>query len=191
MPSQDVLLVVILREVEAIEFQELCRHFCTVIRVGNPSRSFRCEITLPFVVPEQSAHVLRLAPGTERIVTLPKHFEHVAEGEYLWIEINFQRLGVVPEIVIRGVSRFTSGIPHARTNNSIETPELGVRAPESAKSKCRGLEFSRSGAVDRGNLSAGHLWIGHAGSVSDFGTPPHLGASVYAALMSCSTSLLL
>ena len=57
---------------------------------------------------------------------------------------------MVSEASVGGVGRFAAAVADSRANNSVETPELGVGAPESTKGEGGGLDCVRRTLVDRG-----------------------------------------
>ncbi len=84
-------------------------------------------------------------------MALPEDVEKFPEGNTKRIKINLDSLGMVSESAVGWVLCCTACIADARPYYSGDTPEPGVRAPESAEAECGGLDLLRSVLVYWGN----------------------------------------
>ncbi len=87
-----------------------------------------------------------MLPG---IMACPEDIEQLPVGDHGRIEIHLDRLDVISEVVVRGVLRRPSRVPDTGAENAGETPEPGVRTPESAQGERRRLRRSRKGHIER------------------------------------------
>ena len=97
--------------------------------------SLQCQLSLVIVMVEDDGLVL---PGPGRIggvVAAPEHGQELAVGDTSRVVVNLDCLGVVTEVLISWVPGGAAGVSHAGADYAIETPEPGVRTPESAKGK--------------------------------------------------------
>src|SRR5512143_2723654 len=91
------------------------------------------------VMEKDRGHVLP-PPGTlPGIMACPEDIEQFPVGDHGRVKLHLDRLDVVPEVVVRGILRRPSRIPDTGAENARETPEPGVRAPESAQGEGRRL----------------------------------------------------
>jgi hypothetical protein len=74
------------------------------------------------------------------------------------IVINLNCFRVIPKIVIGRVLFCSPSISNTGTNDTGDTPEPGIRPPESAQCKCCRFRFERRRAIDGGDHHGGH-WI--------------------------------
>jgi hypothetical protein len=100
-------------------------------------------------VGKDRGHVLPPPGLLPRVMACPEDIEQFPVGDHGRIEVHLDRLDVVPEVVIRRVLRRPSRVADAGAENAWETPEPGVRTPESAQGESRRLRHSRQGSVDR------------------------------------------
>ncbi len=71
-------------------------------------------------------------------MAIPERVQQFFIRDPSWIEVNLNRFSVIAQIVISGVLFRSPCIPDTGANDTSDTPEPGVRSPESAKSKgCR------------------------------------------------------
>jgi hypothetical protein len=69
----------------------------------------------------------------------PEHVEQLGIRDDARIEVECERFGVIAEIVIGRILVMSARVSDARANDSGETPEPGVRRPESTECEDRGL----------------------------------------------------
>jgi len=69
----------------------------------------------------------------------PEDAEQVAVRDHLWIVVDRKGFGVIAEIVVGRFLLFATAVADASAKNTIETPKLGVGAPESAEPEGRGF----------------------------------------------------
>jgi len=67
------------------------------------------------------------------------------------IVVDLNSLGVIRQVVVSGVLGASSCVTHTGPDDTVETPKLGVRAPESTQGEGRRLKCGRSPGVERGN----------------------------------------
>ncbi len=145
---EHIFLVVRLGEVEPGGRQDL-RIDLPVSPGGLAAPRPDRQLSLSGVMGKDRGHVLAL-PGTlPRIMACPEDIEQFPVGDHGRVEVHLDRLDVVPEIVIRGVLRRSPRVPDAGAENAGETPEPGVRTPESAQGEGRRLRHSGQGCIDR------------------------------------------
>lgn len=89
------------------------------------------------------------------IVVLPEDLEHLGIGYNRGIKVDLQGLGVIAKVMVRGIGLCSSGIADTGPDHSRETPEPGVRTPESAQGKSGCLGMSRSPLIHGGNRTLG------------------------------------
>jgi len=70
-------------------------------------------------------------------MAIPKYFQQFFVGDLSRVIVNLNRLGVVTQAVISGVLCSPARIANTSANYTRDTPEPGVRAPESAQGKSR------------------------------------------------------
>ena len=69
-------------------------------------------------------------------MAIPERVQQFFIRDLGWIKVNLNRFSVIAQIVIGGVLLRSPCIPNTGTNDTRDTPEPGVRSPESAKRKC-------------------------------------------------------
>lgn len=90
---------------------------------------------------EDRIDVLAASSIPAAIVLLPEDFQQVTIGDFFRIIIDRKRFGVVIEIVVARILFLTSAISGTGAENAVETPELGVGAPESSEAEGGGFVF--------------------------------------------------
>jgi hypothetical protein len=126
-----VLLVIVLCEREAGVRNDLRKHGAAKARSDSFLRLL-CQTFLFLVVIEDDGSILA-GPGPEgRIVALPEHVQQLPIGYSLRVVIDLDRLGMVSQVMIGRIFLCSSGIPYACADDAWQTPELGIRSPESA-----------------------------------------------------------
>lgn len=74
-----------------------------------------------------------------RVVTVPEKLEKLRVGYHSRVVVNLQRFSMIAEIMIGGAWFFPARIAYSGSDNSRDTPEPGVGAPESAQGKSGSL----------------------------------------------------
>jgi len=85
----------------------------------------------------------------------PELGEQLLVRQLLRIEVDLEALGVITDRAVRRVRGGSAGIPDASANDSGETPEPGVRTPESTGPERRCLDARGDGEVDRQKVNCG------------------------------------
>ena len=109
------------------------------------------QVFLPVVMEKDRGHVLPPPGPLPRVMAFPEDIEQFPVGDHGRIEVHLDRLDVVPEIVVFGVLRRPSRVADTGAENAGETPEPGVRTPESAQGEGRRLRRFVRGRIDRGD----------------------------------------
>ena len=89
---------------------------------------------------EDERSVLAGPGGPCRIMGFPKNFQEAAVRYDCRVKIDLDRLGMVAQVMVGWIRVGASRVADTRAEYPIEAPEPGVRAPESAKGKGRGLK---------------------------------------------------
>ena len=105
-------------------------------------------ITLPLVMVKNDRAVLAWAPGGG-IVTLPEDGQEFFITDLGWVEVDLDGLGVVGDTAIGGGRLITSSVSDPCADDPLQTPEPGVRPPESAQGECCRGAYRRDEAVNR------------------------------------------
>ncbi len=94
---------------------------------------------LPVIMIKHHGPVL---PGPGRLpgmVAAPEDVQQLLVGDNRRVEVDLDGLGVVPEAVVGGVWLGPARIAYPGADNAVESPELGLRTPESAQTEGGGL----------------------------------------------------
>ena len=121
----------------------------------NTVFAFRGQPFLCFVVIEHRGPVLQCPGSPAGIVALPEHVQERFIRYQNRVIIDLDRLGMLPQVMIRGIRCGPARITHTSSNDSLETPEPGVRTPESAQGKRRRICFIRRCGVYGWNRASG------------------------------------
>jgi hypothetical protein len=97
---------------------------------------------LIFVAIEDRVPILALWLVARGIVVSPEDVEQVLVPNDFGIIIERDRLGVIDQIVIGWRFLVATTVARPDAEDSIETPKLGVRSPESSNSVGRSFKFS-------------------------------------------------
>ena len=81
-------------------------------------------------------------------MAVPKNIQQLLVQNLSRVKINLQSLGMVAEAVIGGVCFLAAGVANPGSDDSLQTPKLGVWSPESAKGKGGGFKITRRGKID-------------------------------------------
>lgn len=153
-------LVIVLGQGERADGQD--GRFDGVLPLGSHAiAAGDSELLLLVVVVEDDALILPAAGAFARIGTLPEFVEQLLERDLFRIVIDLERLGVVAEVVVGGVSLCTAREADAGADDAGQTPKLGVRRPESAEGKGGRLQLGGHGGIDRrlGLVALGRLVV--------------------------------
>lgn len=74
----------------------------------------------------------------------PENFKEIIVLQDQGIVIDGNHLSMFPQIIIAGVCFVATGITDACAENTLQTSELGVGPPKSAKAKSRRFKFNPS-----------------------------------------------
>ena len=66
-------------------------------------------------------------------MAVPEDIEQFLVGDAIWVVVDLDRLRVVAKAIVSGIVCAASRVADSRPDDTGETPEPGVRAPESAK----------------------------------------------------------
>lgn len=128
--AQPVLLVIVLGPAEAVERLEHRRD-------PPGPRAYHVRRVLGrsalVVVHEDRRPALPGVGGRARVVTGPEHREQVLVAHGVGVVVDLDRLGVAARPMVGRVGSRAPGIPDARADDAIQTPEPGVGAPESTE----------------------------------------------------------
>jgi len=82
-------------------------------------------------------------------VAIPENDQEFLICDLSWIVINLDRLRMPVQIVISRVSGTAASVSDTGADYSVNTPEPGVRSPESAQGEGRGFSCHRRGGIYR------------------------------------------
>jgi len=128
---ETVLLVIILCEREAGIRNNLRKHHASGSR-GDLLLRLLCQTLLPLVVIKNYGSILPGPGAVGRIMTLPEHVQQLSISYPFRVIVDLDRFGMVAQVMVCRIFLRSAGIPYACTDNALQTPELGVRSPESA-----------------------------------------------------------
>ena len=137
-PSQLILLMIIFGQVELVNWHDFGMDFLVSL-IFLEGFSFKRQLALLIILIKYGRHILPTPGFVSRVVALPENEEQVLVGYASRVIINLDRFAVVSDAAIGRVFFLTARISDAGSDNSVHTPELGVRSPESAHRKCCGL----------------------------------------------------
>ena len=70
-------------------------------------------------------------------MAFPENIQELPVGYSGRVVIYLESLGMIAKAIVGGIFLGAARISNARANNSIDSPEPGIRSPESAQSKSR------------------------------------------------------
>ena len=111
---------------------------------------FPSGLQLTFVVVEDCTSVLIADAHTDEVALSLSDIQQFFIRDDIRVEVDLDGFGVVPDTSVGGVGRFAAAVADPCAKDSVETPELGVRAPESAQGKGGGLILIGCALVYRG-----------------------------------------
>ena len=110
---------------------------------------------LPLTVIKNHRPVLPGPGGLAGLVAAPEDVQQFLVGDDRRVEIDLDGLGVVAEVVVGGVWPRAAGVPYPGADDALDSPELGIRTPESAQAEGRGLRVGGHAASRGGILTSG------------------------------------
>ena len=152
-PAQLMFLVVVLRQIEAAGL----RHQSVDLgpaRLGDPPHGRLGQPLLPFIVVEDRRHVLPTPRPGARVVAAAEHLEQLRVGDPARIEIDLDGLGMVSEAAVGGVLAGATAVADPCADDARQTPEPGVRTPESTQGEGGGLDHRRCVDIHGWNATA-------------------------------------
>jgi hypothetical protein len=81
-------------------------------------------------------------------MAFPENIQKLPEGYSGWVVIYLESLGMIAKAVVGGIFFCAARVANARANNSIDSPEPGIRSPESAHSKGRRFYLCGYGGIN-------------------------------------------
>ena len=145
---QVVLLVIVLSTIETIGWQNLDKDLPVQTR-RHLLPSLGGQALLFLASEEDGRHVLTAPRRTGRVLAGEEEIEQLAVGDSIGIKIELHRLSVVTEVMVGGLRFGATGVAHSSPDDRVETPEPGVRSPESSQGESRGLDSRRNQEIDR------------------------------------------
>jgi len=73
------------------------------------------------------------------MVAAPEDVQQFLVGDDSRVKIDLDGLGVVAEVVVGGVVLSAARVPYPGADDALDSPELGIRTPESAEAEGSGL----------------------------------------------------
>jgi hypothetical protein len=81
-------------------------------------------------------------------MAFPENIQKLPVGYSIRVVIYLESLGMIAKAVVGGIFLYAARVANACSNNSIDSPELGIRTPESAHSKGRRFYLCRRGGIN-------------------------------------------
>ena len=97
---------------------------------------------LPLTVIKNHGPVLPGPGGLAGMVAAPEDVQQLLVGDDRRVKIDLDGLGVVPEVAVGGVGLLAACIPYPGADDAVDSPKLGIRAPESPQGESCGFDFS-------------------------------------------------
>ena len=82
-------------------------------------------------------------------MAVPEYGQEFLICDLRWIVVNLDRLRMTVEVVVCGVIDASTSVTDAGADYSVNTPEPGVRSPESAQGEGSGFSCHRRGGIYR------------------------------------------
>ena len=108
---------------------------------------------LPLTVIKNHGPVL---PGPGRLagmVAAPEDVQQMLVGDDRRVKIDLDGLGVVAEAVVGGVGLGPACVAYPGADNAVDSPELGIRTPESAQAEGSGLRVGGNCGIQGRDLN--------------------------------------
>lgn len=92
------------------------------------------------------------------MVAAPEDVQQFLVGDDCRVKIDLDGLGVVAEVVIGGVGLRSARVPYPGADDAVDSPELGIRTPESAQAEGSGLRVGGNCGIQGRdlNIRGGH-----------------------------------
>lgn len=87
------------------------------------------------------------------MVAAPEDVQQLLVGDDSRVKINLDGLGVVAEVVVGGVAPGAACVSYPGADDAVDSPELGIRSPESAQAEGSGLRLGGNCGIQRGDLN--------------------------------------
>jgi hypothetical protein len=81
-------------------------------------------------------------------MAFPENIQKLAVGYSDRVVIYLESFGMIAKAVVGGIFLCAARVANARADNSIDSPEPGIRTPESAQSKIRGFYPPWNGGIN-------------------------------------------
>ena len=81
-------------------------------------------------------------------MAFPENIQKLAVGYSIRVVIYLESLGMIAKAVVGGIFLCAARVANARANHSIDSPEPGIRSPESAHSKGRRFYLCGYGGIN-------------------------------------------
>ena len=81
-------------------------------------------------------------------MAFPENIQELPVGYSIRVVIYLESLGMIAKAVVGGIFLCAARVANARANNSIDSPEPGIRSPESAQSKGRRFYLCGYGGIN-------------------------------------------
>ena len=99
------------------------------------------------------------------MVAAPEDVQQLLVGDDRRVKIDLDGLGVVTEVAVGGVGLRAARVPYPGADDAVDSPELGIRSPESAQAEGGGLGAGGNCGIQGRNLNLGET----PGSLHDRG----------------------
>ena len=93
------------------------------------------------------------------MVAAPEDVQQLLVGDDRRVEIDLDGLGVVAEAVVSGVVLGAARVAYPGADDAVDSPELGIRTPESAQAEAGGLRAGGNCGIQGRDLNyPGNSW---------------------------------
>jgi hypothetical protein len=140
-------MVVCLGDVEGLQWEDFRVDCPTVLFLQLSFLLFGGKLLV--LVGIVNCRLVLLRPGLrEGFVIFEEVVEEIFVAHHRAVEVNLQGLRMVTEVLVGGVFGGASRVPNAGPVDTMSTPKLGVRAPESAEGEGGRLQIRGAGHDD-------------------------------------------
>lgn len=87
------------------------------------------------------------------MVAAPEDVQQLLVGDDRRVKIDLDGLGVVAEVVVGGVVLGAARVAYPGADDAVDSPELGIRTPESAQAEAGGLGAGRNCGIQGRDLN--------------------------------------
>ena len=145
--AQLIFLMVVFCQIEAIKRHDFRVNFLVALIF------FKCpglerQPFLLIVMVKYSRHILSTPGPVGRVVALPENQEQIFVRNAVRVVVDLDSLGMISDTAISWIFLLTAGISDPGPDDTVHTPELGVRSPESAHRKGCGLGIGQNFCID-------------------------------------------